>query len=232
VSRVPGRAARVIALVGLVTASAWGCRGGDFYNENDRLREEVLDLRERVEELRAEREELAAKLAERRRLSADSIPEEALAAMPRLAGVRIGRFSGPRDADGSSGLEVMDVYLEPFDGRRRFLQITARVSAEVFLLGPVSEGGSSGDRSVRRLGRAEFSAEEVREAFRSSLLSGAHYTLEVPLERALEAGHPDLLVRVEARDLLSGRIHRAERVVGARALRGAEDEGAGSRGGG
>ena len=118
------RAARQIALAAAALALApGGCltQGPRNYeNENDALRATVLELRTQVEDLTAERDELLSKLRE---TEAKPLEPQALEALPRVAGIRLDPLTGVDDDDTSPGMDRLIAYVEPFDGRRRFVQV-------------------------------------------------------------------------------------------------------------
>lgn len=155
-----------------------------------------------------------------------ALPDEALAALPRLAGVEIGRYTGVRDTGGSPEPDVLDVDIRTFDGRRRFVQVAARMGVDVFRLGPVIAGEGHADRSMERIGAVRLSPMEVREAYRSGLL-GANYSVRIPLPEDDEAPIADLLLRVEVVDALSGSVYRDEKTL-RNVGRGIEREGEGT----
>ena len=212
-----GRRSRLPALLlGLMSVALLvGCRAGpkDFDNENDSLRRQVVELEAEVNRLRAERNEFESQLIELARVQqagSGDLGADVIAALPRCAGIRIGRYSGLSDRDGLRGPEVVDVYVTPFDGRQRFVQVVGRLTVEVALLPPLD---GSDDRQVepRVIARQVLGPAELRDAYRSSP-AGTHYSLRLPVEHpgAVEGG--TIVIRAELLDLVSGLAYDAQYV--------------------
>jgi hypothetical protein len=136
-----------------------GCGPRNFANENDALRARVHELESRVEALEAERDELAAELA----AAGHEVEPDVLESVPRVTGLELSRLSHFRD-----GRVVL--YVEPLDGRGRFVQLAGELTAVVALL--------DGDDGVEMLGEATLDPATLRDAYRSGF-SGTHYTVEV-----------------------------------------------------
>ncbi|MBL8746137.1 MAG: hypothetical protein JNK58_07255 [Phycisphaerae bacterium] len=197
----------------LVAAAAGGCTAKGRWSETDALREQLADAERRITTLTAERDEARAIIAEadRVRLGTGELSAEAAAALPRVATLTIDPLSGLTDAnpDDSTPFDAVEVYLKPADGRGRFVQIVGSVSVRADLL---PRTGMSNDASPRTLASATFGPAELREAYRSTFLS-THYTLRMPLPDTRDLAANNLAISVEFLDALSGRVHRAERVL-------------------
>ncbi len=164
-----------------------GCRAGpkNFDNENDSLRRELQATRDQLERSKAEAGELRAKLSElqRARDAATGPAADVLDALPRCAGIRIGSRSGlvTRNADGKSATAAdvpatgVEVLIEPFDGRQRFVQVAGRLTVDATLLPPTASAAAP-----RVLGTVTLTPGELREAYRSSFM-GTHYVVTVPI---------------------------------------------------
>ncbi len=203
-----------IAAMSLLPALLGGCGKKNFLNENDRLRRAALKQDAEITVLRAQVGELESKLIELGEQSSDRLDPEILEALPRVAGVRIGRLSGLRDADSIPGWDVLDVYISPYDGRNRFVQVTGRLIVEARLLPGLEEAvqADPGGPGGQILGRVGLSPTEVREAYRADLI-GQRYSVQVSLPTPNEPLSGDVLVRVEFLDGLTGVWRRAERVI-------------------
>ncbi|MBL0921863.1 MAG: hypothetical protein IBJ10_07015, partial [Phycisphaerales bacterium] len=158
--RATAGARRVARLAGPAIVLAMllaGCRakGKDFENENDALRRRVVELENDLAASRAASNEMAAKYEEMKRASADQAGQEVIDALPRCAGVAIDRFSGLASTVSGSVPDAIDVYIRPYDGRRRFVQVAGSLTAEASLL---AETGSA--ESPRTLAVATLSASE------------------------------------------------------------------------
>lgn len=184
----------------LVFALVTGCTVGGTSSagaENDRLRKENRDLREQVALLTAQRDEALSKLA----------GGAGVAASSRVAGIEIGRFSGFAPADAARPATAVLAYIQPYDGERRFTQVSGELTVTATLAPGPGVTGEAVEIASRTL-----SPGEVRAAYRSGL-TGTHYTVELPLTPALERRAGTLTIRAEFRDAESGVAHKAARDV-------------------
>jgi hypothetical protein len=170
----------------------------------DALREQVQSLEIEVDRLALRNRELEASLAKAlSEAPAHSIDAEAFAVQPHLARLGVGSASGIRIAgpskDGSPIPGNLTIYVEPVDGRGRFLQVTGRISIQASM--PI-EGAEP-----IRLGERSFSPAEVRDAWRGGFM-GSHYTFEVPVElpaaSLADRSDPQASVLVVFRDAIGG----------------------------
>ncbi len=195
-----------LALVGLlVFAAVAGCRAKGEWSENDDLRSRIIELEGRLADTTRERDEARAKLAEaeRVRLTGGELAADAADALPRCAGIEIDRFSGV------SGLDRLDVYVRPIDGRGRFVQIVGTVNIRADVL---PAPGSAPDVQPRRIASTTVAPAELREAYRSTVL-GTHYTIALAVDPAGITSGDRVALSVEFLDALTGQAFRAERIV-------------------
>lgn len=143
-----------------------GCKGKMLTpNEHDPLRREIAAKDEEIRALKAQVGELQTELATARGSTAPAVDT------PAIAGIRIGRQTGI-DPDHP---EILRVWLEPFDGRQRFIQFAGTVT----ITADWAEGGGHAE--------ASFTPAQVRDAWRNGFL-GAAYAFAVPL--APDASRP------------------------------------------
>lgn len=201
---VQHRACFVLASLSAIALAGCKVGGKDFDNENDRLRRELSESQTQIKRLTAERAELSAKLSEalRSRDAATGPSADVVAAMPRCAGITLGNRSGFVDADGAPGPESVELILEPFDSRHRFVQIAGSVMCDV------TELPSASGAPPRLLGSISLSPEQLREAYRSSFM-GTHYTVSVPLSDGLSVRPAASIARVLFHDGITGVSHEA-----------------------
>lgn len=201
-----GGATMLLAAAGL---SIGACRAGgkNFDNENDDLRRQLATAEAELARITAERNELRAKVNEMAKASAQAggLSEEAREALPRCAGVRLERLSGPVDDDGAPGFDAVDFYVQPIDGRQRFIPVAGSLSAQATLIPPAG----TAEGAPKLLGRVELSPSQMREAYRSSML-GTHYSVRLELDPANQALEGSVVLTVELLDALSAERHRAE----------------------
>lgn len=165
----------------------------------DEFRREVAQLKAELAEANRQVGELRSALAERPGTIADPA---AAPFVPRLAEVTLGGHTGLEPVEGGC---VLRAYMQPADGRGRFLQVTGTATVTLVM---VKEGCEAQAAACRT-----FSPEEVRDAWRSGLM-GAHYTFEIPVQdrAACEAGG---IVRLGFVDALTGEVYEAHAAVAA-----------------
>ncbi len=195
----------VSTAVGLAVPHVPGCRATVLKpSAADSLREQVQSLEIEVDRLSQRNRELEIALEKATSEAAiRAIDAEAAAAQPHLVRIGVGSASGIRIVGSDSGDSaipgLLTVYIEPADGRGRFLQVTGRVSIQASM--PV-EGGQP-----IVLGERSFSLIEVRDAWRGGFM-GTHYTFEVPVampRAALDAiPDPQASLLVVFRDAIGG----------------------------
>lgn len=202
-------AARLAGPAVVFSIALAGCRakGKDFENENDALRRRVVELETELAAANARSTEMLAKYEEMKRATADVTGQQVIDALPRCAGLTIDRFSGWVDADGDGVLDSIDIYVRPYDGRRRFVQVAGTLTVEAAALGAAGSG-----EPPRTLGVATLSAADLREAYRSSPL-GTHYTVHLPVSAADAPEPGTLVIRAVLLDAVSGLEHKDERLV-------------------
>ncbi len=204
------RAIAAFGLCALVVASGCSRRVGGFKDQLDETRFERDQLEIELRRVTAERNELRGKLDElTAKLEAvDGVPAAVVIdSLPRCAGIRIDRLTGVYDRDGEPGFEGIDVYLIPIDARDRFVQISGTLSVVATLYPPP---GSEAPERV--LARQTVAPAEIREAYRSTLLS-THYSVPLEFASPLMAGEGTLVLLVQFRDVLTGQTHSAERIL-------------------
>lgn len=231
--RAPGSGARAGAIA-LLTLGLAGCGGKpkNFENDNDALRRRVAELERERDLLQARAAEAEGKLAETARAMGATPEGQVLEALPRTAGIEIDRFTGFTDADGDGLLDSADVYIRPFDGRRRFVQVAGTVTVELVVVpakveapAGTKKSGATKEPALKdgatapaeaagfRVGPVVLAPRELREAYRSSLM-GTHYLAHIPIPaEAGELAEVSMVVRVELADPVAGTVHKAERLV-------------------
>jgi len=181
--------------------------------ENDRLRREAIAAQDAIRALELERNELRQKVAELAAGRKATLPDDALAALPRVASLEIGRLSGltplPNPASPDAPATSIVLSLTPQDGRGRFTQLVGTARAEALVL------PADAAEQPRRIASVTLSPAALRDAYRSGL-TGTHYTIDLPLDPPLPrsaTARPSIVLRVEFDDALTGQTLRAERLV-------------------
>lgn len=186
---------------------AGGCRR-DFTTEADVLRERVMVLERQIETLERRNAELRSEL---RRAAQRHEPtaEEVLAATPRVAELSIGRLSHGRLAGDEDDRDVLRIYVNPIDGRGRFVPLVGTVRVHAAIM--------PDDEEAVTVARITRNPEQVRDAYRSSF-TGTHYTIHLPVDwpegvDAEAARAEPIIVRVVYDDGHTGERFSAERSI-------------------
>lgn len=207
------RTSLAIISAGLLCACSSGPK--NFDNDNDALRRERESLLAENDSLRAQNTELRAKLQEiarTARLAEGTDPAIVARATPRCAGLEYDRYTDLVDDDGVPGPEAIDVYLRPFDGRQRFIQVAGWLTIRADLLPEPDPANADAAPAPLLLGTVTLDPDEVREAYRSSVL-GTHYTLRIPLLEPNRAIEGSVVLVASFRDAQTGRRHRAQHTI-------------------
>jgi hypothetical protein len=155
--------------------SSVGCSGAKRASiENDRIRAELLDQEDELTRLQQRITELEA-LVNGYEAGRDEASRAVIANTPLVTAIEIGRLSHVRDRNDDGTPDELVIYVQPTDGRGRFVQMVGDLSIHAAL--------QPADKDAVTLGRVHLGPAEVREAYRSGL-SGTHYTITVPLDVA------------------------------------------------
>lgn len=166
-------------------------------NENNKLRAERLELNDQIDELQQKLALREQELAAFRRQQDHGNPIDG-AQPPRLAGLVLGRYTGPIDLDGDGRFDQLRVYLRPIDQNSR--QIAAEGAARLRLV-VIPDAGEP-----RTLVDVRYDAEQFKGAYRDGL-TGTHYTLtaDLPAEPPKHA-----TLHVALTDAVTGRTYAVE----------------------
>lgn len=187
-------------LVAIVLLPACG-RQRSYSNENDKLRAQNLKLEQMQDELLVKLKQREEELkAMRVQVNNGAAPIDG-AEPPRLAGILLGRYSGPIDLDGDAVNDGLRIYVRPIDQHSR--QVSAAGSARVRLVVTLA------DAEPTTLVDQRYSAEEFHDAYRDGI-TGTHYTLAADLPKDLPA---KATLYVSLKDAATGRVFTAEKPV-------------------
>ncbi|GAB4518582.1 MAG: hypothetical protein Tsb0013_22670 [Phycisphaerales bacterium] len=203
------------ALLPLVLLCACSSGPKNFDNDNDALRREREALLGENERLRAQLEETRAKLdevARTMRLAEGVDTQEFVDAVPRCAGLEWDRFTALVDEDDRPGPEAVQVYLKPFDGRQRFIQVVGWLTIRADHLPDPDPADPDAQRPPELLATVTLGPKEVREAYRASPL-GTHYAIRLPLMEPNRPLDGSVVLVASFRDAQTGRRHRAQRTL-------------------
>lgn len=169
--------------------------------DKDDLRRERAEAIARAERAEAERDELAAKLAEAERARDVTLDREILAAIPRVAEIKL---TDPVIIEQRDGTLTILAQVRPADGRRRFVQAVGNLSIELIA---VAESLTAGSPEPARLGLIQLSPTELRDAYRSGVGGTGYEVRFTGIDPARTRGR-SLLLRAELLDLVTGKVHR------------------------
>ena len=201
------RRGRLLAAGCCAAALVWaaGCASDRVRAENDRLREHVQSLEDELEASNRRMLELAQQVNRlTREMQSEpqaGIAADIAAAEPLVTSIALGRLSHAVDDDLDGFADRIVLYLNPADGRGRFMQIVGSLDVQVVAI------DADGPRT---LGQRSLDPLSVRDAYRSSF-TGTHYTIEVDVEPS--AGDVTSRAVVLFTDGKTGQTHRAERSI-------------------
>lgn len=187
-----------VLLIGLL-ALLPGC-GGKVRSANLELRRENQALKAEVREVRGQLDQRLRQIEVLEQQVGSPAAVEG-ADPPRAVSLRLGRYSGPIDANDDGGDDAIRLYVQPRDQHDRFVPIAARATVHVAWIQSDAEQVLVAERS--------WSPTEFDQAYRSGLM-GSHFTLEVPLPAA------DDLDPAVALDVLTARVTLVDGATGAR----------------
>ncbi len=173
----------IASLLGLA-----GCKVGGP-SVADQYRIEARDLRAKLEQANADNAELKTKLATLAAERSTPISPDAAQAMPALAKLEIGSYSGLAKDKTPDGKPFVRLYIQSSDARGRVIQITGTLRAKV-----TSADGKN------LLGEASLAPLALRDAYRAGFM-GVYYTIDVPV--ASDDAAPRIY-HVEFQDAISG----------------------------
>ncbi|HRP64028.1 MAG TPA: hypothetical protein PK400_12080 [Phycisphaerales bacterium] len=196
----------LVAIATAVALGCFGCGAAEIAAENSRLRARLLDVETENERLTRRNAELHVEL---QRAAGASGERDWRGAVPHAVELQIGRLSHTRDRQGDGMPTELIVYVQPLDGRGRFIQIVGELHATAV------HSPAAGDPFV--LGRVHLNADDLREAYRSGV-AGTHYSIRLPLTLpdgadAAWSLHRSALVSVSFIEAETGRTLEAERTV-------------------
>lgn len=171
---------------------------------NIELRKQNAELRRQVEQLRTRHE---ADLAAIRALESDlpmveQLPAERIAGLFTSHGISFGRLTGGLDRDRDTpGDEALRVVITPTDQDGQNLKAAGSFVIEAFDL----ERGSD-----VRIGRWEIDQPTARQRWHGSGMIYA-YVFELPWQQP--PTNAELTVKISFTDALTGRTHKAQKVV-------------------
>ncbi|MDA0803791.1 MAG: hypothetical protein O2819_08600 [Planctomycetota bacterium] len=143
-----------------------GCRGTVLSPSlNDSLRREIAQKDVEILALKARVGELETAVASMPVASVDDLE------VPRVAGIRIGSRTGI-DPDHP---DILRVWIEPFDGRERFIQVSGMISIRASW-----DAGGQAENPASPI-EVQFGPAQVREAWRGGPFGGA-YAFKIPLQ--------------------------------------------------
>lgn len=180
-----------------------GCNGS-FLNENDTLRAANMDLEEklRIQTHRAAGLEAALEAEKVRNQAGRPALPLGLSA-PVISRLEIDSYSGRiEQTDAKPG--SVRIYVATLDQYDRFSQAFGEMSVSVVAT-------PAGGQAIT-LAAAAIAPRALHETYRAGL-TGTHYTLVIPLDKAPPIGIEELTVQLTFHDYLSGRKVSAQGII-------------------
>jgi hypothetical protein len=171
---------------------------------NVKLRRENQALQDRIATLETQRNADLARIQglQEQRPTVPVLPQEQLAQLYTVHGIKLGPLTGGSGLDeGKPGDQGLKIYFTPVDQDGDPLKATGRVTVEAI---------DTARAHHMRVGRWEFSPQQMKQAWRS-LLSLQAFVLVCPWQETPE--HPDLTIHVSFHDELTGRLYSEAREV-------------------
>ena len=193
------RVAAFVALTSLLLAPL-GC-GAPNKNEI-KLRKDKQELNQKVERLTSENDQLKAQIRglEENQSTVERLPQEQLAQLWTVAGVRFGRLTG---VDGGAEGRPLKIYLQPYDEEGGTLKAAGDITVGVFDLDAESEV---------KLAEWTFEAAKAKQLWSSGGLIN-EYVLRCDWEGDAPEAGTKVLVRAKFVDALTGRPFEARKDV-------------------
>ena len=191
---------------------AAGCQARALVpSEADGYRDEIRSLKGQIDELKRANTELRTQLAAAQPVApSGESADEVRANVPMPIQIKVGWGTAIEVARDEAGAPdpakgVLRLYLEPLDARGRFVQVSGYLEVACYTMPP-------SPAQPLTVGGVRLRPGELRDLYRSGL-TGAHYTIPVPIDLAAAKGSETVLVQVTYRDGLSGETLRASTVV-------------------
>ncbi|NJL32335.1 MAG: hypothetical protein HC898_12360 [Phycisphaerales bacterium] len=183
-----------------------GCAGPrDFLNENDILRRENLQLKTTVDELNHKLEsrlDQIAALEQATNPDRPKLPGVEPGDIPVAVSLRYGMYTGAVDTNGDGSDDLIRLYFQPLDQKRRFIPVAADVRVQVVVVTPGSEPLVLADMP--------FTTADLDRTYRTGV-TGTHYTVEVPLPKDMPQDVREVVVDLQVTDAATGRLLSLER---------------------
>lgn len=162
----------------VVTLLLVGCAAGpsNVSRENDRLRQDNLELTRKVETLEREIEARVNQVSSLQKQIGRE-PKTVDGELLQVTSIRFGRYSGALDKDKDGRDELLRIYLHTLDQRGRFMPVSGTAH---LLAAHLQEG-----QPPKVVAEKTLSAQQLDAAYRSGI-TGTHYTLEAPLTGRLD----------------------------------------------
>ncbi|MBS3820485.1 MAG: hypothetical protein GVY16_04275 [Planctomycetes bacterium] len=170
--------------------------------EHIRLRKELDLAEQRIEDLTRKVEQQTARIdAQAEQIETlQQLGETRVEKCFAVESLEIGRHSGGIDTDKQPGHDAVVVYLKPRDAQGATIKAAGSIRIQLFDL-----AADEGDRLV---GQWAWDVDRAREHYASGMLAN-HYSFELPLKP--RPAHPDLTIRAEFTDYLTGRTFDASK---------------------
>ncbi len=176
----------------------------DLLRRNQALVDRVRDLEQRIDEQVLRSEALEKQIA----------AGDAAAQPPKLAAVKLGRYTGSLDLDGDGRDDVIRIYLRTLDEQGRFLPVKATAVVKAVQI--------AADADPATIVERHYDHEAFDQAYRTGL-TGTHYTLELKLPDET-ADVPQAEVAVFVTDQTSGNTFSQTKMLAIRRGRPGGDE--------
>lgn len=191
----------------LITSVASGlfCAGCQLPDSlTPKLQKQLQDSQGREKELTHQVEKLSARSVEQekqiitlRRLGPDRLKK--LFVVDRI---ELGRYTGGIDTDKKPGQDAMKVFVKPYDQGGSIIKAAGEMKIQLFDL--------AAPEAARLIAEFNYPVETIGKNWSSGFMA-YHYSFECPWGKPPK--NPDITVRVEFIDFLTGKTFNAQKLV-------------------
>ena len=196
--------ARLAGLVMLAAGLACGCDSYQSTRQNkiETLEAEVLARQDKIDRLESQLQWYTARndTLKSRVANLMKLGDRRLEFIPAVEKIELLSQTGGMDTDGKPGHDIIKIFLKPLDADGSVLKSGGTVTIRLFDL--------SREKGQERIHEMVIGPEELNTHWSSGLLS-RQYSFDCPLPADLT--NPELTVRVELVDYLSGGVHSASK---------------------
>lgn len=193
-----------LAVVAVVLAGGCDSLQSDRQKKIETLEADLLARQDKIDRLESQVQWYGARndALQSRIANLMKLGDKRLEYIPAVEKIELLSQTGGMDTDGKPGHDIVKVFLKPLDGDGSVLKTAGTVTIRLFDL--------SREKGQERISEIVIEPEKLNEHWASGLLS-RQYSFDCPLPADLT--NPELTLRVELVDYLTGGAHTASRTI-------------------